>query len=397
MSDPAPRVFALPLEEIPAMPGALGGGLSAEERALRLARALASSPIWREMGGATLVVRHAPTVIGLIGHFDDGAVARMEALPEQLRVGLPRVRYVDYAQVEADCQELGSRLAERLGQDELRHLDFIAIPRGGLIVLGMLAYFLDLRPSQLTSAARGDRRPLVVVDDCSVSGIRFGEFLAGLPERPVIFAPLYSHPDLRSAIEAREPRVISVVSAQDLHDHAPMLLGSDYSAWRERWMGRPGHEGYWIGRPDRLCFPWSETDVDFWNPVAGKGEVAWRLVSPDLCVKNRVTAAAPEAPRIQVQPKARGPLGPATTTLFADLDESLIVANVATGEAIELRGVAAAMWRGLVDHGDPEEVVFALREEYDVEEEMLARDLGSFIREMENRGFLSRREHADRS
>src|SRR5687768_12858994 len=95
MDPAAPRVFALPLAHVPALPGALDVGLSSDDRALRLARALASSPIWGEMVGATIVVRSKPTVIGVIGHFDDRAVARMEALPEQLRVGLPRVRYVD--------------------------------------------------------------------------------------------------------------------------------------------------------------------------------------------------------------------------------------------------------------------------------------------------------------
>lgn len=390
VSTPTRMVFALPLDELEAVPQLFGLSLTPAERALMLARALSASPVWREMGDAVLIVRSAPTVLGLIGEFDEPAIARLSALPHQLRTEVPRLRYVAYPQVEADCEALAAGLIERLGREEIGHMDFMAIPRGGLIVLGMLAYFLDLKPSQLTATTHGERGPLIVVDDCSVSGIRFGQTLATLPDRPVVFAPLYSHPALRSAIEAREAKVVAVVSARDLTDHAPTSLGSDYAAWRERWAARPGHEGYWIGRPDRLCFPWSEVDLDFWNPAAGYGEVAWRLVPPELCLKNRVAAAGPHAPRVQLQRQGKGPLGPSPTALFAELDDGVVVANFESGEAVQLSDVAAVMWRGIVEHGNPEDVVASLRAEYDVGEDVLKRNLASLIEEMERRGFLAR-------
>lgn len=389
MDDATPMVFALPLDGFPSMTDALGADLSPEEPGWTLARALASSPIWKEMGEATIVVRSDPAVLGLFGRFDDRARARLEALPWQLRTELPRLRYVGYRRVEDDCEELATRLIEALGRDAVLDSDFVAIPRGGMIVLGMLGYFLDLRPSQLAGTASPHRPRTVVVDDCSLSGVRFGQFLAQLPDRPIVFATLYSHPDLRNAIEAREPRVEAVVSARDLRDHAPALLGPDYPAWKERWATRSGGEGYWIGHPERVCFPWNETDVGFWNPIAERGEVGWRLVPPELCLKNRVAAAAPRAPRIQVQPRTDHPLSTAPTTLFAKLPDCTVVANYRTGEVVRLTDVAAEMWHRIVEEGDPGRVVATLLDEYEVEEDVLKRDLSALIEEMERRGFLA--------
>lgn len=354
-----------------------------------LARALASSPTWENMEGATIVVRSSPAVLGFLGTFGPRAVARIESLVDQIRTELPRLRYVPYPQVESDCEELAALLEARFGREEIRSMDFVAIPRGGLIVLGILSYFLDLRPSRLVQMSLRRRQPLVVVDDCSVSGIRFGQFLTTLPQRPVVFAPLYSHPELRSAIEGEEPRVLAVMSPRDLSDNAP-LLGPEYPEWRERWAGRSGDEAFWIGRPERLGFPWSETDLNFWNPVAEHEEAGWRLVPPELCLKNRVAAAGPHAPRIQRQPPGKGPCGPSSTTLFAYIDDRVIVANYATGESVQLADVAARMWRGIVEYGNPPDVVESLRDVYDVKEVELLHDLTTFLEEMEQKGFLQR-------
>jgi hypothetical protein len=180
------------------------------------------------------------------------------------------------------------------------------MPRGGFIVLGMLAYVLDLRPAQLAPSPPSDV-PLVVTDDCAISGVRFSDMLDRCENRQVIFSHLYSHPDLRIAIERREPRVLACVSAQDLTDYAPAYYGDQYEAWRERWRQRP-NPGYWVGQPDHVCFAWNEPDTVFWNPVAQQAESAWRLLPPELCLKNR-RKFAPEDARVQLQPEGKGPLG----------------------------------------------------------------------------------------
>src|ERR671910_1255702 len=151
-------------------------GESPQARLQTLADALAVSPLWAEMPRATLVVRAAPDpLLGVVGYFDAAGRARLEALRWQLEHILPRLRYVGYAQAQEDCERLAARLVERFGRDELRGFRFVAIPRGGFIVLGMLAYILGLERSQLEAAPYSEHAgaPLVVVDDCALSGVRF--------------------------------------------------------------------------------------------------------------------------------------------------------------------------------------------------------------------------------
>jgi hypothetical protein len=163
-----------------------------ETRLRTLADALSVSPLWAEMPRATLVVRPAPDpLLGVAGYFDGADRVRLGALRWQLERVLPRLRYVSYARAQEDCERLAARLVERFGRDELRDFRFVAIPRGGFVVLGMLAYILGLRGSQLEPPHPPDA-PLVVVDDCALSGVRFGQFLERVDCSRVVFAHLYS-------------------------------------------------------------------------------------------------------------------------------------------------------------------------------------------------------------
>ena len=149
--------------------------------------------------------------------------------------------------------------------------------------------------------------PLVVVDDCALSGARFRQFIDKSENQRVIFAPLYSHPDLRTAIESRESRVLTCVSAQDLKDYGPEELKDEYPAWQERWHHRLEGSRYWVGQVDHVCFAWNEPDRVIWNPVTQQVETGWRVVPPELCLKN---APYLDSSRLQVrvQDEVIGPL-----------------------------------------------------------------------------------------
>ena len=340
------------------------------------------------MPGATLVVRPTPRpVLGVVGHFDAAAEARLARLGPQLGDALAHLRYVSYSQAEEDCELLATRLVERFGRDELRRFCFVAIPRGGLIVLGMLSYVLGLEHSQLESPHPPDV-PLVVVDDCALSGYRFGGFLSRCKSPRVVFAHLYSHPDLRGAIETREPRVMGCVAAQDLHDRAPALHGEGYAAWRELSLERFGDDaGYWGGLPDHLCFPWNEADVTFWNPITERFERGWCIVPPELCIKNRPALGMEPIP-VQVQPEGPGPLRPSTHVLFGEYRGNIVVGNLETKASFSLTGVAADMWRAVVEHGNFGAAVVALSREYEVDEGTLRADLRDFVEDLLARDLL---------
>ena len=167
---------------------------------------------------------------------EDGLVVQQAGRSTSLLAPLnDRVCRLTYRQAEAAAKRLAARLVSRFGQGELSRFRYTAIPGGGLIVLGMLAYVLDVERRALLG--QEGELPLVIVDDCSLSGNRFGQFLQRVDAGQVIFAHLYSHPELRAAIERQEPRVLACLSAHDLRDLGGERYPSEeeYRASRERW------------------------------------------------------------------------------------------------------------------------------------------------------------------
>lgn len=347
-----------------------------------LARGIASSPLWSTMPEAALIIRQSPPIIAVLGKFDRAENARLEALMGQITYALRTLRYVSYPGVIEDCRILSSRLEERFGKKELKQYSFAAVPRGGLIVLGILSYLLDLKPRQLEPPHASDT-PLVVVDDCAISGLRFGDFRKTRNENEIIFAPLYSHPDLRTAIEATEPRVIGCVSAHDLSD-----FSHDFNChthpYEEVWQTRfGGSRRYWIGLPEYICFPWNEPDRPFWNPVNEKVECGWSILPQEYCLKNR----SPRIP-VYIQPDQGGPLRPTDQVIFAVIGNSVCIGDLMSKECYSMDGAAAEIWKAIIKYGDRNRIIPTLLRKFDCEEEDLYKDVDDFIATSIAKGIL---------
>lgn len=352
-----------------------------------LALAIASSGWWHGMSPAQIIVRHEPTpMLGVLGHFDDVDRLRLGLIHQQIRDVLPETRHVTYEQAEAACEVLAEKLVSSFGRERLAEFHFEAIPRGGLIVLGMLSYLLDLDQQQLADSD-GDDRPLVIVDDCVLSGHRLKRFLGQQAHSDIIVACLYSTPQVRQAILEREPSVTACLSAHDLRDHAEQHLGSEYPAWRERWADRESDTTYWTGQPEHVCFPWNEPDVTFWNEITEREERGWPLVPPERCLKHRGRLQA-DSVQIQVQPSSRGTLRVTDGVLYGSYANRLVVGDTASQQLAVLNDVAADMWRAILRHGDADAAVAALAEVYEVPGDTLRVDLRGFIAAMQNRGLL---------
>ena len=111
---------------------------------LIIARGIASSPLWSGMPEAELRIRFSPPEISVVGCFDPADIARLKALAWQTKHALHTLRYVRFTDLEDDCRLLVSRLHEKVDPDQLKKYYFTCIPRGGLIVLGILSYILGL-------------------------------------------------------------------------------------------------------------------------------------------------------------------------------------------------------------------------------------------------------------
>ena len=354
---------------------------------LEVAQSLAANFLAEKSTNVAVVFRSSPQpLIAVFGYFDASAETKLKALGWQVDWSLSHLRYVDYRQAEADCTLLAEALVARFGQEELQRLRFTAIPRGGLIVLGILSYILKLNPRQLSDGNTNEgvpvEGPLVVVDDCALTGLRFGQFLKQFPSQEVVFAHLYSHPDLRQSILEQEEQVVACLSAHDLHDYAPEQKGSAYEAWRQRVSARSHDQCYWVGLTDHICFPWNEPDFALWNPVTEREEPGWRVLPPDLCLKNRVAIGEEPLP-VQIQPEARGPLKPPADVLFGTLTNELIIGKAETGVSYTLEGTAAAMWQAIIRQGNIDDVVADLLERYDVERTALRADVADFVAQLQ--------------
>lgn len=354
-------------------------GLRSDRSALiALARAIAASPGWP--AGTAFVVRPDPApVLGIFAEDLDPVRLRLQVHAAESGVG--RLRYIGYDEAEAAAEKLATRLVESYGAEAVRRFRYTPLPRGGLIVLGLLASRLDLPADRLSNAPpdAGEDTPLVVVDDCALSGGRFGAFLHDCPARQVIFAQLYSPPALRAAIEAGEPRVLACLAAHNLED------GDEV---RERWGRRLSGPRYGPGTGDRIAFPWNEPDRLLWNQDTGEVELGWKLVPPELCLKQRAAADSSARPRIQVQPRGLGPWRPSSTVLFAEHRAETVVHRLDTGEVFRLPGTAHAMWRALLRAGDPAAASRLLLARYRVAAATLEADLAQFLQTLRERGLV---------
>lgn len=352
-----------------------------------LARAVASSPDWRQQSNPTLVARTGsqPALI-VLGSFDEAFESHIRAEAIELDRTCGRLQYVSYLDVERECQVLAKRLIRRFGKRELRRFRFVSIPRGGPIVLGLLSYALQLEREQLEVVDDGSDEPLVVVDDCALTGIRFHQFSARYPGRQLVFAPLYSHPGLRSSIEAEEPEVLACLSGQDLHDYGPEQMGDHYPAWQERWRERLQGRRYWVGLARHLCFPWKETNRLLWNPVTERVEIAWHVVPPELCLENRIRPAVQI--QVHVPLPAGGPLRSPDHVFYCEHEGGTVVGNLRIGEVIGLTGAGRQMWDAIVEQGTLEAATEVLLRHFDVPAETLKDDLSAFVKDLLARGFL---------
>jgi hypothetical protein len=299
----------------------------------------------------------------------------------------PPPRYVTYQQAEEGVKQLAAMLHTAFGSDTPSSFTYAAIPRGGSFILAMLSYVLDLPRSLFISPPRPST-PLIVVDDVCLGGRRFRTFLESTAHEQVIFAHLYSHPDVRAAITAQEPRVTACLAAHDLHDLAPDFYPTEEArdAWQGRWRTRmrahAPDQPYWFGLPEGVAFPWSEPDHPYWNAETHTIEDDWRFTAPDRCLKNWTRLGLP--PCLETRRTLRSP----DAVAFRIRDDHVALYDRRSDDVYGLDGVAADMWRAVVAYGDVDKAMAFLLDRYQVQESDLRADLHRFIEDLSAGGLL---------
>lgn len=378
---------------------------SVAEAVIQLMESIRANPLWYEMEGVSLVGRASPEpMLAVFGHFCSSDIARWKDLALLIKEGVQYHRHIDYAEVEAAAKRLADDLVSRYGRGPLSSFQFTAIPRGGVIVLGILSYLLDLRPDQIVVSPNFQSHcdTLVVVDDCSLSGFRFQGFLNQLYADRVIFCSLCAVPELCRLIVLREPKVDACFTAIDLLDLGVSRFGDLYPQWCSEQRMLMGDSGYWVGIPQPISFSWSEPQTLYWNSERMKFEAGWNLVPPHLCLKRRVQAKKLDGRvngrggqgAIAFNDNSQGQLQASGRVLWVRAGSAVSIARIPeSSQAVHcfrLDGAAADMWESLMLHGSVDKVFEALAGHYDVDAQVLRHDLSRFVDDLIGNGILTR-------
>ena len=79
----------------------------------------------------------------------------------------------------------------------------------------------------------------------------------------------------------------------------------------------------------------------------------------------------------------------AAGTLYGEIGDQVLVAQLESGQVISLEGVSADLWRGFVRSPDPNATLDAVQAQYAVSREELQRDATAFLQALARRGFAS--------
>lgn len=354
-------------------------------RSVALAEALASSVAWSRLRGTmALAVRPDTGLVGILGSVGAKERALVDGLGWHVDDLLRRLRPVSYLSVEQACLDVAEQIRSQVTDAELAGCRVVAIPRGGLIVAGILAYALGLSPASLGEDP-SESGVTILVDDCAISGVRLREHLARARGGSVIVALLHAHPELRRQLMASEPNVRACVVGDALADHAPRR--HDYEEWRRRWSERsPG--AYWIGDPDHVVYPWNEPDALIWNDATAAAESGWRVAPPSWCLKNRAMSHDDDVQRCEPTP---GSVMPSDDAIWATSGGLTLLAGRHDRSAVTLNGSAQAMWQAVVRTGSAAESAELVARDYGAAVARVRADLDSFIAQLAARGLLDRR------
>lgn len=353
-------------------------GLDGPEQALQaLALALLSSEDNRHHQSLHAVTRAEPQPVVALVDVADLSQSQPDALLARAALyACGSLQYVDYALAEDVCVRLAEVLSRLLGEKRIAASRFAAVPRGGGFVLNMLAYLLQLDGDQIGAPVNG--RTTVVVDDAAFTGQRLREYLSRLPpESDIVVATLYSHPDLRSAIQEAETRVQAFVSGADLPDRHPTDART-FAAWQRQ----HGKHTYGITIPsDHLCFAWKEPRRFVWDPQLERLRRCWRVLPPSRCLETRALHAALQ-PRLHHLPRTPGPLRPADAVVSLVTGGNLTIVDTCGGTTYRLSGTGLDVWTEVLKLGERQAVIDEIARTHDIDYSTVRRQLHALIDEL---------------
>ena len=305
----------------------------------------------------------------------DQDTIRYWSLSVMLKSYQEHMRYVSYAHAERDAGILASKLRSQYSQEELKEFAFVGIPRGGLIVLGMLAYQLNLPKQQLVDAPK-PMQPICLVDDCGLTGKRTREWIMRLNAPRVVVAYLYASQRLRQSIVEAEASVECCISS---HDLLPNSVATDFDQQLDA-----DNERYTTSPLEQVCFAWSEPATLLTDPLNGEIDERWHCMPPHKVLSHRVALGLP------IRTPDRLVWVVPDSVVWSWENEELWLLQTDTQQVQNCIGEQADVWRALASYGQVALAKDVLNELYNgrgealVDEHLVRFEQNQFLMRVEN-------------
>ncbi|MFK7801919.1 MAG: hypothetical protein AB8G95_09825 [Anaerolineae bacterium] len=238
-------------------------------------------------------------------------------------------------QVDGLIQKLASQMLENVPEKTLRSMRIIPIPRGGHFVAGQLAYRLSLKHDQFFDDGNS---PVCIVDDCALTGKRFGQVLRRFDGREVWFCHLVSASELRKAILENEPNVKRCIAADDLTIRQKDL-GEQMAA----------ENRYLNASVEHVAFPWTEPGMPVTVPFSDEVEDGWRLLPPHLVLGNWTLLQIPpcnQTVELDIQSSSQ--------VIWRVSADGILLYEESRQRLFAVSGFAAEIWRGCAGYQSQE-------------------------------------------
>ena len=299
---------------------------------------------------------------------------------QSLDTSLQQIQYLDSTQCLDLTKSLAKIIKQTVPENILKNSQVVAIPRGGLFIQAMLSYFLPLEHHQLQYTENDvDTSPLIIVDDCAISGLRLAQQLKKFPNREIYFFTIASPRELRDSVNSKESRILDFKSVLDVKSYSTLDLNH-------------ASQCYWRGQCDTIIFPWSETQRSYRFNGQLSNVPLWKVAPNKLCLSAREKKQRIRTTEIKENPSS---VMSTPDDVLYHTDQGLTrILNVSTMKHYSLDSIGSTIWQSLLKNADLDNVLAELSSIYGVSKTKLNSDVQLLTQKLFNDGLINEFNHA---
>lgn len=299
---------------------------------------------------------------------------------QSLDTSLQQIQYLDSTQCLDLTKSLAKIIKQTVPENILKNSQVVAIPRGGLFIQAMLSYFLPLKHHQLQYTENDvDTSPLIIVDDCAISGLRLAQQLEKFPNRDIYFFTIASPEKLRDSVKLKEARVLDFKSVVNIKSYSTLKAQNT-------------QQRYWLGQCDAVIFPWSETQRSHFSNGKLSNRPLWKIAPDKLCMSTKAKKQAIKATEVKENQSAVLST-PDNILHFTDQGITKIL-DASTMKHYSLDAIGSDIWQSLLSNSNLDHALAELSATYKVSKTRLNNDMQLLTQKLIDAGLINELKHA---